>query len=80
MKTILLVEATEVVSGIDDLVFYLEDFVGRGLIGFDEGLLDLIGVCIAVQLVIGTAEHFQNCVGVFAEACPLGGFLCLQGG
>ena len=49
----LLVEATEAAGGVDYLVFFLESFAGHGLIEFVEGLLDLVGVCIAVQFVIG---------------------------
>jgi len=75
----LLVETTEAAGGIDDLIFFLEGFAGHSLIESIKGLLDLVGVCITVQLVVGAAEHSQNCVGVLAEVCLLGGFLCLQG-
>lgn len=79
-ETGLLVEATKAAGGVDDLVLFLEGFAGHGLIEVIKGLLDLVGVCIAVQLVVGAAEHSQNCVGVLAEVCLLGGLLCLQGG
>ena len=51
----LLVQATEAAGGVDDLVFFLEGFAGHGVIEFIKGLLDLVGVLIAVQLVIGAA-------------------------
>lgn len=76
----LLVAATEAAGGVDDLIFFLEGFAGHGLIEPVKGLLDLVGVLVTVQLVIGTAEHSQNCVGIVAEVCLLSGFLCLQGG
>lgn len=75
----LLVEATEAAGGVDNIIFFLEGFAGHGLIKFVEDLLDLVGVCITVQLVIGTAKHSQNRVGIAAEVCLLGNFLCLQG-
>jgi len=75
----LLVEATEAAGGVDDLIFFLEGFTGHGLIKLVEGLLDLLCVCIAVQLIIGAAKHSQNCAGIVAEVCLVGGFLCLQG-
>ena len=63
----LLVEATEAAGGVDDLILFLEGFAGHGLIEHVEGLLDLVGVLVAVQLVVGAAEHSQNCVGIAAE-------------
>ena len=72
-------EAAEAAGGVDDLVFFLEGFVGYCLIKLVEGLLDLVGVCITVQLLIGTAKHSQNRVGIVTQRCLLGGFLCLQG-
>ena len=51
----LLVKAAEAAGGVDDLIFFLEGFAGHRLIEFVEGLLDLIGIGIAVQLVIGAA-------------------------
>ena len=63
----LLVEATEVADGVDDLIFFLKGFAGHGLIEFVEGLLDLVGVCIAVQFVIGTTEHSPNGVASFPK-------------
>ena len=53
----LLVEAAEAAGGVDDLIFFLEGFAGHGLIQIVKGLLDLVGICIAVQLVIGAAKH-----------------------
>ena len=66
-------------GGVDDLIFFLEGFACHSLIKLVECLLDLVGILVAVQLVVGAAEHSQNCVGVLAEVCLLGGFLCLQG-
>ena len=51
----LLVEVTETAGGVDNLVFFLKGFAGHCLIKFVEGLLDLIGIGIAVQLAIGAA-------------------------
>ena len=53
----LLVEATEAAVGVDDLIFFLEGFAGHSLIYLVKSLLDLIGISIAVQLVIGAAKH-----------------------
>ena len=73
-------QATEAAGGVDDLIFFLEGFASHGLIEFIKGLLDLICISIAVQFVVDTAERPQNCVGMVAEVCLLGGFLCLQDG
>ena len=51
---------------------------GNSLIKPIKGLLDIVGVLVAIQLVIGIAEYFQHCVGIVAEVCLLGGFRCLQ--
>lgn len=45
----LLVQATEAAGGVDDFVFLLEGFSGHGLINVIKGLLDLIGISIAIQ-------------------------------
>ena len=76
----LLVQAAKVTDEVDDGVLFFEGFNGQGVIEVVEGLLDLVGVCIAVQLVIGAAKHSQNCVGALAEVCLMSSFLRLQGG
>lgn len=53
----LLVQAAKAAGGVDDLVFFLKGFAGHGWIEFINGLLDLVGICIKVQLIVGAAEH-----------------------
>lgn len=72
----LLVQAAEVTDQIDNDILFLEGFIGQGVIEVVKGLLDLLGVLVAVQLVIGATEHSKNCVGIVAEVCLL--FLYLQ--
>lgn len=56
-ETGLLMAATETAGSIDDLVFFLAGFTGHRLIKLAIGLLDLVGVLVAVPLVIGAAKH-----------------------
>ena len=44
----LLVQAAEVTGQVDDSVLFFQGFIGQGVIEVVEGLLDLVGVCIAV--------------------------------
>ena len=60
--------------------FSLAGFADYGLIEVVKRSLDILGFCIAVQLVISVTERSQNCVGIVTEVCLPGGFLCLQSG
>ena len=63
----LLVQATEVTDKVDDGIFFLEGFIGQGVIEVVEGLFDLVGIVGADVLVIGIMQEFQDGVGIGAE-------------
>ena len=63
----LLVQAAEVTGQVDDGVFFLEEFIGQGVIEVIEGLFDLVRIVSADVLVVGIVQQFQDGVGIRAE-------------
>ena len=63
----LLVEAAEVADQIYNGVFFLEGFIGQGVIEGVEGLFDLVGIVGAHVLVIGIVQQLQDGVRIGAE-------------
>ena len=53
----LLVETAEVTDKVDDGVFFLEGFIGQGVIEVVEGLFDLVGVVGAHMLIVGIIQQ-----------------------